>query len=150
MAFDAAAVRALLDAVVSHAQDLGVFDRVNYHEPKNAPGRGLSCSVWVQSIQAVPAASGLAAVSGRVTLNIRLYTSMLAEPQDDIDKLLLSAATTLLGEYSGNFTLGGTVRDIDLMQLNAQAGYLQQDGKVFRVIVITLPIVINDIWGEVA
>jgi hypothetical protein len=36
------------------------------------------------------------------------------------------------------------------MQLNAQAGYLQQDNKVFRVIVVTLPIVINDLWGEVA
>jgi hypothetical protein len=149
MAFDAIAVRNLLDAVVSHAQGLGQFDRVNYHEPKNAPGRGLSCSVWVQSIEPVTS-SGLASTSGRVTLNARIYTSMTAEPQDDIDKQILAAATVLLGEYSGSFTLGGTVRDIDLMQMGAQAGYLQQDGKVFRVMVVVLPIIINDLWTQVA
>lgn len=149
MSFDGPAVTALLDAVASHALTLGIFERVNRHEPKNAPGSGLSCSIWVQSIDPVTS-SGLASTSGRVTLNARIYTSMLAEPQDDIDKGLLTAATTLLNEYSGSFTLGGTVRDIDLMRVTAQAGYLNQDGKIFRVMIVTLPIIINDLWTQVA
>ena len=149
MAFDAAAVRALLDTVVSHAEVLGIFDRVNAHEPKNAPGMGLSCSVWVQSIEPI-SASGLASVSGRVTLNARIYTSMLAEPQDGIDRDLLTATSALLGEFSGSLTLGSTTRNIDLMQMRANAGYLNQDGKIFRVMVITIPILINDLWTEAA
>lgn len=155
MSFDAAAVTALFAAVVSHQQDLGLFDRVGTHEPKNAPGRGLTCATWVQSIAPVAAASGLNSTSGRVEFQVRVYTSMLAEPQDDIDKDILTAVTTLLNEYSGAFTLGGSVRDVDLLgqhgtALSAQAGYLTQDGKTFRVMVVTLPIIINDLWSQSA
>lgn len=155
MAFDAAAVQALFDAARTHAQTLGLFDRVNTHEPKNAPGRGLSASIWVQAIAPVGRASGTGAVSGRVELHIRVYASMLKEPQDSIDPEILSAISTLMGEYSGAFTLGGTVRNIDLLgmhgtPLSAQAGYLNQDGKFFRVMVLTVPVIINDMWTEAA
>lgn len=153
MTFDDAAVRSLFDAVVSHAMTLGVFERVNSHEPKNAPGSGLSCSIWVDVIEPLPDASGLAATSGRVAFHVRVYSSMVQEPQDDIDPQMLTAVTTLMGEYSGNFTLGGTVRDVDLLgahgePLRAQAGYLNQSGKMFRVMVITLPVIINDLWKQ--
>lgn len=155
MAFDGAAVRALFDQVLSHAMKLGVFERVNGHEPKNAPGGGLSCSVWVDSVDPLPAASGLNATSGRLAFHVRVMSSMLAEPQDGIDPEILSAVCTLMAEYSGNFTLGGTVREIDLLgahgiPLSAQAGYLEQDRKFFRVMVITLPVIINDLWTQVA
>ena len=155
MAFGAAAVQGLFDAAQTHAQTLGLFDRVNTHEPKNAPGRGVSASIWVQSIAPVARATGLAATSGRVELHVRVYASMLKEPQDAIDPEILSAVSALIAEYSGNFTLGGTVRDVDLLgahgtPLSAQAGYLNQDGKFFRVMVITLPVIISDIWGQAA
>lgn len=155
MAFDAAAIQALFDAARTHALTLGLFDRVNTHEPKNAPGRGLSASIWVQAIAPVARASGLAATSGRVELHVRVYSSMLAEPQDAIDPSILAAVSALIAEYSGAFTLGGIVRDVDLLgmhgtPLSAAAGYLNQDGKFFRVMVITLPIIISDIWGQAA
>lgn len=155
MSFNDAAVRSLYSQVVSHCATLGLFDRVAAHEPKNAPGNGLNASVWVQEIIPVPRASGLAATSGKVTLNIRIQSNMLKEPQDDIDREILTAATTLLAEYSGNFTLGGTVRDVDLLgmygaPLGAQAGYLNQDNRMYRVMTVTLPIVINDLWSQSA
>jgi len=34
--------------------------------------------------------------------------------------------------------------------LSALAGYLNQDGKLYRVMTVTLPIIINDIWAQVA
>ena len=37
MAFNAAAVSALIDSLVSTALELGVFRSVNFHEPKAAP-----------------------------------------------------------------------------------------------------------------
>ncbi len=155
MTFDAAAVNSLRDQVVSHALTLGVFDKVANHEPKNAPGNGLFCSIWADTIEPLPGASGLAATSGRVAFHVRIETNMLQEPQDDIDGLILAAATTLIGEYSGHFTLSGTVRNVDLLgahgePLKMQAGYLDIDKKLYRIAVVTLPIIINDLWTQVA
>ena len=153
MTFDAAAVVALRDQLVSHALTLGVFDKVAQHEPKNAPGNGLFCSIWANTIEPLPDASGLASTSTRLAFHVRIETNMLQEPQDDIDGLILIAATTLISEYSGHFTLGGTVRDVDLLgahgtPLSAQAGYLDIDRKLYRVMVVTLPVIINDSWVQ--
>jgi len=152
--FNHAAVATLFDKVVSHALTLAVFERVNSHEPKSPPGSGTSCAVWVQSIAPVTG-SGLAATSGVVTLNVRLYSSFIQQPLDEIDPDLLTAATTLLGAYTGDFDFGGTVRNVDLLgmygtPMSAQAGYLTQDSHVYRVMTITLHVVINDLWNQVA
>lgn len=154
MAFDAAAVLDLFDKVTSHAAQLGLFDAVTSHEPKNAPGNGLWCAVWVQDISPIPS-SGLASVSGRVELRIRIGSSMLQEPQDSIDPAILTAVAVMLGDYSGHFTLGATVRAIDLIgmegtPMKAQAGYVTIGNTMFRVMEITFPALINDLWTEAA
>lgn len=154
MTFDAAAVTALFAAVESHALTLGLFERVNIHEPKNAPGNGLSCAIWVDSIKHARS-SGLASTSGVVIFQGRIMSNMLAEPQDGIDPQILSAVCVLMAEYSGSFTLGGTVRGVDLLgaegeSLSAKAGYLNMDSRLFRAMELTLPIVINDLWTQVA
>lgn len=150
MALDATT---LLDRTVSHALALGHFERVNQHEPKNAPGLGLSCAVWVDDIGPARGQSGLNATTARVVLNVRLYTSMLTEPMDDIDPNLMVALDALMGAYSGDFTLGGAVRNVDLLgatgtPLSARAGYLNQGGKLYRVMTITLPLIVNDLWEQ--
>lgn len=155
LSFNQAAVNTLFADVISEAQTLGLFARVNGHEPKNAPGSQLSCSFWGGSIKPAGPASGLAAVSGVVTLNARIYSSFLAKPEDGIDPELLAAGCTLMAAYSASFTLGGTVRDIDLLgefgeSLSGQMAYLEQDGKLFRVFDLTVPVVINDLWTEAA
>lgn len=154
MSFNQAAVNTLFNKVVSHALALGVFERVNSHEPKSPPGGGTSAAVWVQSIAPVTG-SGLNATSGVVTLNVRLYSNFIQQPLDEIDPDLLTAATTLLGAYTGDFDFGGTVRAVDLLgmygvPMSAQAGYLTHDSRVYRVMTITLPVVINDLWSQVA
>jgi hypothetical protein len=57
-------------------------------------------------------------------------------------------------ELSGSITLGGTVRMIDLLgidgtPLSAMAGYLQIDRKVYRVMDLTIPVIVNDMWTQV-
>lgn len=146
-------VSGIFDAVQSHALASGLFTRVNTHEPKNAPGSGVTCALWVDAIAPVAGASGLASTSGRVTMKVRIYTSMLAEPQDQIDPEILRVVDTLLGLYSGDFELGGRVRNVDLLghsgiPLMAQAGYINQDGRLMRVMDITLPLIVNDIWAQ--
>lgn len=143
----------LLNHVVSHVQTTGYFERVNQHEPKNAPGSGVSCSIWVDSIE--PVGSGLASTTVRIVFNIRIYSSMVQEPQDEIDINLTDALSALFDEYSGDFTFGGAVQCIDLLgkegiSLSAKAGYLNQDNKLYRVYTITLPVIVNDAWTQSA
>ncbi len=144
---------AILTQIVSHAMTLGLFERVNQHEPKNAPGNGLTCAVWAQAIGPYPAGSSLAATTGRLVFNVRLYTSMLSDPQDMIDPNLLTATDKLMTAYSGDFELGQTVKNVDLLgesgtPLSATAGYITIDNKVYRVMTILLPVIINDIWAQ--
>lgn len=146
-------IRGILDRVISHAMQCGYFDRVAGHEPKNAPGTGLSAAVWVDRIEPVDEASGLASTSVRLVVNVRVYGSMLAEPQDAIDPNLFEAVDVLMAAYSADFTLGGTVRNVDLLGetgagMFAQAGYLEIDRKLYRVMTITVPAIVSDAWTQ--
>ena len=152
--FNEAAVTSLFSAMLSEAAQLSIFDRKPIaHEPKSAPGAGMSFALWWGRIAPYPRGSGMAAVSGVVTFNGRIYKSFLAKPEDGIDPDLLTATCTLIAAYSGGFTLGETVRNIDLLgesgqALNAVPGYIEHDSKFFRVAEITMPVIISDMWTE--
>ena len=155
MTFDVAAVNALMSAVESIAMQTGQFRSVNLHEPKAQPGSGLRCAIWAQDIEPIAEASGLASTTGYVTLNARVYGNMLAQPEDDVDPRLMTAGTVLIGAYSADFTLGGTVRNIDLtgmygQKLGGSAGYLTIANTMYRIFTITVPCVVNDMWTQTA
>ncbi|TAJ21836.1 MAG: hypothetical protein EPO65_00620 [Dehalococcoidia bacterium] len=144
----------ILSAVESHAASSGHFERVNTHEPKNAPGNGLTAAVWVQRLAPIARRSGLAATSALLLVNLRVYSNMLQEPQDAIDPNVVAAVDALMSAYSGDFTLGGLVAEVDVLgqfgtTLAAEAGYLSQDNKLFRVMTLTVPLVLNNVWEQV-
>ncbi len=150
--FNEAAIAAIFDKMVSHAAASGYFDAVNGHEPKSAPGNGLTAAVWVDRIAPVQS-SGLASTSGLLVLMQRVYTSFISQPFDAIDPNVLSAVSWLIGAYSADFDLGGAggTRAIDLLgaegtALAAQAGYVEIDRKMNRVMTVTIPVVVNDMW----
>ena len=143
----------ILNAVVSHAMGSGLFERVNTHQPENAPGNGLSAAVTVADVGPVPAASGLASTTSRVALNVMLFASVLQEPADDIEPVIVAASDALLAAYSGDFTLGGLVKQVDLLgahgtPLSAQTGYVKIGDQSYRVVIITLPLIVNDLWSQ--
>lgn len=146
----------IIDAVVSAAAGTGRFDVVNAHEPKDAPGSGLTAAVWVQRIAPAVGDSGLAATSALLTLNLRIYTSMRAvgtEAEDMIDPAVADATDAVVTLFNAGFTLGGLVRDIDLLgefgtPLSAQAGYITIGGAMYRCMTITIPCVVNDVWSQ--
>lgn len=149
MTFDAAAIKALYAALESHAQQVGVFERVNTHAPANAPGNGVSCSIELASWAPYAQGSGLNATTSRFTFTVQVFSSLLQKPLEGVDPQVLTALATLVAAYSGAFTLGGLVRDVDLFGMQAQAGYIPDfEGKSFRVISLTVPIVINDTWVQ--
>jgi hypothetical protein len=148
-------IRTILDAVESHALASGFFSAVNGHEPKSAPQSGITCAVWVEQIGPARGGSGLASTSVRLALNVRLYTPMVSEPEDAIDPDMMTALDALMAAYSGDFELDGLVRQVDLLgaygdPLSARAGYLTTSGAEYRVLTITLPLVVNDLWSQAA
>jgi hypothetical protein len=148
-------IRTILDTVESHALASGYFTAVNGHEPKSPPTSGITAAVWVEQIGPARRASGLDATSIRLALYVRLYSSLVQEPADAIDPDLMTALDALMAAYSGDFTLGGLVREVDLLgaygdPLSARAGYLAEGNTEYRVMTITLPLIVNDLWDQEA
>lgn len=144
---------ALIDAVASHVLAAGWFENVNRHEPKSSPGTGLTAAVWVQHLVPLPAQSGLVATSGRTLLQVRLYSNMLASPEDQIDPDLIKACDELMTAYSADFTLDGLVNSVDLLgrhgvPLSAQSGYLNIGPGWFRILDIDVPLILDDLWSQ--
>lgn len=154
------ALKDLITATVSHAAATGLFDQVQGGEFTGAPGNGLSCAVWVNDLTPVQS-SGLASTSMRVELFVRVYTNAFTDPPDIIDPAAVDAVDTLLADYVGNFTLGGLIREVDVRgadgnPIRVQAGYLTlgagrdagSSGRTYRVMTITLPLIVNDLYPE--
>lgn len=146
-------ISALIDALTSHGAAAGYFDSVQGHEPKSAPGTGLTYAVFLSALAPVAAASGLAATSARVELTGRIYKPFMSQPEDLIDPNVTDAADALMTAYSGDFDLGGHARNVDLLgahgtPLSARAGYQTIDKTVFRVLDITIPIIVSDAWTQ--
>jgi hypothetical protein len=144
----------ILSAVVSDVQRSGYFDKVNKHEPKHAPNSGLTAAVWVTALDPIALASGLASTSARLVFTLRMYQSMLLEPQDMIDPRMTKALSNLMRRYHDDFDFEGLIRNIDLLgsfgvSLSAISGYLDIDGKMFRIVDMTIPCIVNDVWPQV-
>ncbi len=143
---------AIRAAVIDHALSLGIFESVSGHEPKAAPtNRGITGAVWSNLIEPARGGSGLDATSLRWALNVRLAIDMLAEPQDDVEDRLVVAGLALMSAYSGDFDLGDLVREVDLLgqfgtPMTMTGGYLNQDNRLYRVQVINLPLICNDVF----
>lgn len=147
--------RPILDAMVSHAAASGRFRRVNAFEPKAAPGAGLTCAVWADTIAPARGGSGLDATTVKLAFIVRVYQGMILDPPDAIEPSVIDAVDTLMGAYSGDFTLGDLVREVDLLghfgdPLSARAGYIGIDNKMFRVMDVYVPLILNDVYEQEA
>ncbi len=152
MAFGA---QTLFNAIESHAKASGLFDSVNTFEPKSAPSGKLHCAIYVSTLGPVPTGSGLATTAGVLTIMAKIYLPMIQEPQDKIDPTIIAATDTLMEALSGDFTLGDSARNIDLLgqtgeSLSARAGYITPDKTMYRSMDITIPIIVSDVFTQAA
>jgi hypothetical protein len=143
----------LFDRIQSLSLATGLFDAVNTAEPKTPPGTGITCGIWVNRILPIDT-SGLDTITIRLDFNVRIYSSLVIFPSDIIDPNIVRATSTLMDKFAQDLDLGGLAREIDFfgsygVPMDAQAGYLAQPGGVVnRVMTITLPIIVNDVWKE--
>lgn len=142
-----------LSAVASHAQALGLFEQVLGHEPVSAPDSGLTYALWVKRVTPIPRRSGLATVSARLELTGRVLMPADSEPLDGVDVAVTGAVDGLMNAYAGDFELGGSVAEVDLLgeygaSLSCEFGYARFDSTTYRAATLTLPLVINDAWTE--
>jgi hypothetical protein len=156
MALPDSAINTLYDQLVSHAEQLGVFDAgVNPAEPWSTPGDGVWCALTAPSISPVAAASGLAATTVRLEFKAICGASALMRPVGRADKVVFGAAAALLNAYTGAFTLGGNVRNVDLLgahgaPLSGAPAWMTIGEHQFRVYEITLPLIDSDVFAQVA
>lgn len=147
--------RSIRDQLVSHAMSLGVFGQVLDHEPVSAPGSGLTYAVYGGRLAPSAVNSGLTSTSARLVFNGRIYMPADADPIGDVDVQIFGALDALFGAYSGDFDLGSTVRNVDLLgadgdPLAADLRYLQLDSVTYRTANLNLPMIVNDVWTQVA
>lgn len=146
-------LRRVTGRLASHAGASGKFDRVQKAEPKSAPGTGLTYAIFVSALGPVPRTSGLDATSARLEFTGRIFRPFLAVPDDLIDPNVAGAVGYLIAAYSGDFTLGDEIDQIDLLgaygaPLGARAGYITLGNTTFRTMDIVIPLIINDAWDQ--
>lgn len=145
-------IQGILDVMVSHALGTGLFEAVNQYESKQSPSNGITASIWVDRVTPVKTSS-LMNTSVRIELTLRMYAATLLEPYDDIDPNLTTALDTLMRAYCGDFEVGGQARHIDIFgaygsALESRSGYINLDGKEFRVFSIRIPLIVDDLWSQ--
>lgn len=143
---------ALMNAIVSSALATGCFENVNMHEPEGNVGT-YTAALWLQAITPARGGSGLNATSVRAEFTLRIYSNMIAAPKDEIDPQLASTTAAVLTALSGGFSIGDTVREVDLLgefgkPLGAQAGYLNLSTALYRIMDLTIPVVVDDVFDQ--
>lgn len=141
----------LLTAVADAAAKSGWCQSAQTFEPKSAPQSDFHFAVTMMN--ASPTHSGLISTTFRIELACRIYVSMLREPQDSIDPDITAAAWDLIQSYSSGFTLGGLVRNVDLLgesgePLDLKFGYIGIDKRLYRIAEITLPVIVSDVFTQ--
>jgi hypothetical protein len=143
---------AILDAVESHALASGYVQRFTAAEPSDAPGRGVSAATMLTRVTSLAGRSGLSASAARVELGVRLYVPSATRQPEAVEAVIVAAVDALLRSFSADFDLGGA-RFVDLLgahgaPLESVAGWTRMGDQLYRVHTITLPIIVDDLWGQ--
>jgi hypothetical protein len=144
---------ALTAVLASRVQATGLIETVN-GELTHTPGQGLRAAVWLGPGEAVPARSGLAATSVRVDAKVRIYGPVFAVPVDEIDPTMLRALDAICGAYLDGFGMDGVGAEADPQgisgrRLSWEPGYLDVQAGTCRVVTLTLPVIVDDVWKQV-
>ena len=148
------AIRATLDAIESHLKAHGKLEHVRRGEPKGPPQANASAALWMSSVRVVALpASGITELH---TVMLRFYYDFLQDEQntgladreqlEDMSGRVVQEVAELLTE---DYDLGATVNHVDIggiygTELTAEWGHVEISGTMYRVVDMTIPLVVDD------
>lgn len=148
----------LYTAVGDVARQSNLFDRVDDHDSRNPPGRGLTCQVLMGAFEPVGRASGLSVTAARMEFTVRIAAPRMQSPDGKTDQAVLYAAAYLLAVYNADFDLDevtpdGLVRCVDVLgmygdPLRIEPGWITDSELPYRVADITVPLILNDVFPQ--
>lgn len=147
-----AGLRGVLARVLDVVSTTGKFKTVMSYEPLSAPTEDLSASVFIANeFNPINETSGLAAADARLVIMVRIMRKAETPGNGDVDLDVLDAADAVMDALCGGITLGSTVRNIDVLGSSGQGltitpGYATIDKTIFRLMDITVPVEINNVW----
>lgn len=145
--------------IVDLVSRLGLFDSVQSFELTGNIGQFVAAVFpHPDALAPLPGLSGLNTTSTRVTFIVRIYLAVSMQTPDTIDPRALNAAALIMRRFNEGFTFGETVYEVALtgeqgLALSATAGYLKvgspDASALYRIIDITVPILLGDVWNQV-
>lgn len=143
---------AVLVALLDHARQQGAYEVARVGEFRK-PTKGLAFCVFMTSYGSANTGSGLADTAGLLHATARVQMPMLYQPEETLEGLVLDAADGYLSRLNGAFTLGGLVRNVDLLAEQGvpmvwEFGYIVIDQVAFRIADLPIRVVLNDQWTQ--
>jgi len=142
MAFD---ITSTINVVVSFLQKRGEYSLVQIGEPKSPPRGDLAAAVFVSDASVVGVT--LQTTIEIHELTIRLYRNMMEEPEEDNELRISQAVTGIVSDLLGDYDLGASVRNIAVGEygrtVSATYGYLDVGGTMYRMVDISVPLVVD-------
>ncbi len=126
----------------------GRFATTDLGEPESLPdGTQLHARVWNMGRQVAYITQST--VVSLYNIRVRMYRNAFTEPTADIEYMLAESVQDIASDLLGDFDLGATVAYIDAAGihgrgLRADWGHAPVSGVMFRVVDMTIPIVVND------
>ncbi|HLA18302.1 MAG TPA: hypothetical protein VJ253_03185 [Dehalococcoidia bacterium] len=125
----------------------GHFASTSIGEPKDAPGN--THGAVMLAAYSIPATT-LNRTIERREVSIRVYINAMREPVEEIEFDLDTIVGDIMEDLCGDFSLGGTVRNIDATAVVTRFGYQTISGMMYRLADITLPLIVDDSAAFVA
>jgi hypothetical protein len=149
---------AIIKALCTHAAASGWFEYVQGNPAPAQHGQGVGFGTYFERLGPAARRGGLASTSLVLVMRVELSTlDKLGEPRDRVDPLLINAVDALYSAYIGDFTLGGLIAEVDVKgaqgygTLDTRGAWATMaEGGRFRMALITIPMVLNDVYVEVA
>ena len=149
MAFN---IKNSLDAIASHISRTGYVNDVRIGEPTSPPDAVDKMHAAIYMTSASVAELTLSTTIELHVVTVRLYRRAAFGQGDDagqVESEMALALSQISSNLIGEFDLGGTLRAIDSggqygTGYSATWGYVQLSSTVYRIIDITIPLIVDD------
>lgn len=148
----AIALKSTMQALQSKLRAMGnVYEAViaEPSQPFTAPAQTKRVAAAVWFVSWLPTLTLATSVEGFI-LNVRLHVDAFAKPQEEHELALTDTFSEFTTDIQQDYTLGGVVREIDIAGqftdgMSAEAGRITLSDKMYRIIDITVPVIVNDV-----